>query len=208
VFVLVAMQPGSATAADRPIRKLVYLWIAQNVVLVISSILRLDLYIGIYSLTYWRVAAFVWMGLVAVGLVLIMARIMLRQSNEWLLGANLLTLSATLYACCFINFAAMIANYNVTHSREVNGGGLGLDLGYLRSLGPAAIPAMDVLLAKAARADPGVDQTILAGRASEKNEFLVRRQNWRSWTFRDWRLARYFDGFPEPARPDIPASGP
>ena len=103
------MQPGSATAADRPIRKLVYLWIAQNVVLVISSILRLDLYIGIYSLTYWRVAAFVWMGLVAVGLVLIMARIMLRQSNEWLLGANLLTLSATLYACCFINFAAMIA---------------------------------------------------------------------------------------------------
>lgn len=208
VFVLVAMQPGSATAADRPIRKLVYLWIAQNVVLVISSILRLDLYIGIYSLTYWRVAAFVWMGLVAVGLVLIMARIMLRQSNEWLLGANLLTLSATLYACCFINFAAMIANYNATHSREVNGGGLGLDLGYLRSLGPAAIPAMDVLLAKAARADPGVDQTILAGRASEKNEFLVRRQNWRSWTFRDWRLARYFDGFPEPARPDIPASGP
>ena len=35
----------------------------------ISSILRLDLYVGIYSLTYWRVAAFIWMGLVAVGLV-------------------------------------------------------------------------------------------------------------------------------------------
>ena len=92
------------------------LWVAQNIALVISSILRLDLYVGIYALTYWRIAAFVWMGLVAAGLALIIARIALGKSNEWLLSANLLTLSATLYACCYINFAALIANYNVDHS--------------------------------------------------------------------------------------------
>ena len=35
--------------------------------LVISSILRLDLYVQTYLLTYWRIAAFIWMLLVAAG---------------------------------------------------------------------------------------------------------------------------------------------
>ena len=39
--------------------------------------LRLDLYGDTYSLTEWRCAAFVWMLLVATGLVLIIARIAL-----------------------------------------------------------------------------------------------------------------------------------
>ncbi|TGV84128.1 DUF4173 domain-containing protein, partial [Mesorhizobium sp. M2D.F.Ca.ET.145.01.1.1] len=115
---LAALRPGSEASADPLIRRLVYALVAQNIVLVASSILRLDLYVGIYALTCWRVAAFVWMGLVAAGLALIIARIALGKSNEWLLSANLLTLSLALYACCFINFAALIANYNVDHSLE------------------------------------------------------------------------------------------
>ena len=67
-FVLAALRPGSETSGDPVIRRLVYAWVAQNIMLVISSILRLDLYVGIYALTYWRIAAFVWMGLVAAGL--------------------------------------------------------------------------------------------------------------------------------------------
>ena len=68
LFVLLALRPGSATSRGRADPGLVYVWVGQNILLVISSILRLDLYVGIYALTYWRVAAFVWMGLVAVGL--------------------------------------------------------------------------------------------------------------------------------------------
>ena len=67
-FVLIAMRPGGAAEQSTVIRPLVYLWVAQNVMLVISSILRLDLYVQIYLLTYWRIAAFIWMLLVAIGL--------------------------------------------------------------------------------------------------------------------------------------------
>lgn len=200
IFVLVAMRPNSAMSANRLIRALVYLWIAQNVVLVISSILRLDLYVGVYSLTYWRVAAFIWMGLVGAGLMLIMARIALRQGNEWLLNANLLTLSAVLYACCFVNFATIIADYNVAHSREVDGQGGTLDLDYLGSLGPSAVPAMDFLLRNATGADPVTDPMVRTARAYEKAVFLERQRNWRSWSFRDWRMARYLDSHPEPVQ--------
>ena len=204
VFVLATMRPGSAPSTDGLIRKLVYLWIAQNVVLMISSILRLDLYIHIYSLTYWRVAAFIWMGLVAAGLVLIMVYIALGRSNEWLLSANLVTLSATLYACCFINFAAIIADYNVAHSREMDGGGLGLDFCYLRSLGAAAIPAMDKVLKTTADTDSAMNETLAAERASATDDLSARQSNWRSWSFRGWRLARYLDSHPDPARPAVP----
>ena len=76
-FVLAAMRPGGPAEQSKVIRPLVYLWVAQNVLLVASSILRLDLYVQIYLLTWWRVAAFIWMVLVAFGLLLIVARIVL-----------------------------------------------------------------------------------------------------------------------------------
>jgi hypothetical protein len=50
--------------------------------------------------------------------VLIVARIVLNRSNDWLVRANLITLTATLYICSLVNFAAIIADYNVNHSAK------------------------------------------------------------------------------------------
>jgi hypothetical protein len=195
-FVLAALRPGSTTSGDPLIRRLVYVWVAQNIVLVISSILRLDLYIGVYALTYWRVAAFVWMGLVAAGLALIIARIALEKSNEWLLSANLLTLSMTLYACAFINFAALIANYNVEHSFEMTGQGTKLDFWYLRSLGPSARPALDRFLehqAKTNAASVPSYRELARLLGQDEARYRAAQENWRAWSFRDWRLLRTLD---------------
>jgi hypothetical protein len=142
-FVLVAMRPGGPAENSRVVRPLVYLWVAQNVLLVASSILRLDLYVQIYLLTYWRIAAFVWMVLVALGLLLIVARIVLGRPNDWLIGANLITLTAVLYVCSLVNFAGLIADYNVSHSREAGGKGVQIDTNYLSQLGPQALPAIE-----------------------------------------------------------------
>ncbi|RUU28791.1 DUF4173 domain-containing protein [Mesorhizobium sp. M6A.T.Ca.TU.002.02.2.1] len=195
-FVLAALRPGSTTSGDPLIRRLVYIWVAQNIMLVVSSILRLDLYIGIYALTYWRIAAFVWMGLVAAGLALIIARIALEKSNEWLLSANLLTLSMTLYACCFINFAALIANYNVEHSFEMTGQGTELDFWYLRSLGPDAWPALDRFLehqGKTNAASVSSYRELARLLGQDEAHYRARQENWRAWSFRDWRLLRTLD---------------
>lgn len=209
-FVLAALRPGSETSGDPLICRLVYAWVAQNIMLVISSILRLDLYVGIYALTYWRIAAFVWMGLVASGLALIIARIALGKSNEWLLSANLLTLSLTLYAGCFINFAALIANYNVDHSLEMTGQGISLDAWYLRSLGPGAFPAMDRFLDHQSRAaNNSVFRELAGRRGNDEDWYRTVQENWRAWSFRDWRLLRYLDSkgslvLPQPSQPSLP----
>lgn len=201
-FVLVALRSGGETSRDPLIRGLVYLWVAQNIALVISSMLRLDLYIGIYALTYLRIAAFIWMGLVAVGLALIIARIALQKSSEWLLSANLVTLSATLYACCFVNFAAMIANFNVDHSLEMTGKGVPLDIWHTRSLGPNALPALGRYFEHQKKTFP--DRAVGDGPdAMAEFHYRTEQKDWRAWSFRDWRLLRALDKHGPLANPAV-----
>ena len=191
-FVLAAMRPGGPAERSRVIRPLVYLWVAQNVLLVLSSILRLDLYVQIYLLTWWRVAAFIWMVLVALGLVLIVTRIVLNRSNGWLIRANLITLTATLYICSLVNFAAIIADYNVSHSREAAGKGVWIDMNYLFSLGPQALPAIDRAIALR-----GFDHTLVSRRGCLVEQQMKATASWRSWGFRNWRLQRALDVQPK-----------
>jgi hypothetical protein len=192
-FVLAAMQPETSTERSRTIRVLVFLWIGQNVLLVISSILRLDLYVDVYSLTGLRCAAFIWMLLVAAGLVLIMARIVLDRPNSWLIWRNAMALGITLYVCGFVNFPALIADFNVAHSLEMSGTGQSVDVGYLCDLGPAAIPALDALAARVA-----LDARLaLAQRVGCRASLAVlerrREQDWRAFGFRAYRLGRFLD---------------
>jgi hypothetical protein len=188
VFVLIATRPGSEVERSPLIRKLVYLWTAQNVLLVISSLMRLSLYVAVYSLTYWRVAALIWMVLVAIGLVLIVARLVLNRSSLWLVGTNVASLTLTLYLCCFVNFPLMIANYNVDHSSEIFGRGIALDLTYLASLGPHALPAIDRYLLLKPDTNRAFMYRCLIPNAERH---LDRMDDWRAWTYLDWQLARY-----------------
>ncbi|WYW40619.1 DUF4173 domain-containing protein [Bradyrhizobium ottawaense] len=195
-FVLVAMRPGGPAEKSSVIRPLVYLWVGQNVLLVASSILRLDLYVDIYMLTYWRIAAFIWMGLVALGLLLIVARIALGRSNGWLVGVNLTALAIVLYGCALVNFDAFIADYNVAHSKEASGKGVQLDTNYLLSLGPQALPAIDKaieLLANAKGSDLSARGYCLVSRRDRLVELQRQDLAWRSWGFRSWRLQRRLD---------------
>lgn len=191
-FVLIAMGPGGAGERSAPIRRLVYLWIGQNVLLVISAILRLDLYVAVYSLTLVRAAAFVWMGLVAVGLLLIVARIALRRSNGWLVAANGLVLVATLYGCAFANFSALVGTYNAAQSRELGGTGEPFDLRYAMELGPEAIPAIDRFLPYAV----GRDLNAVATWRADHVERAKQPAGWRGWSFRRYRLERYLERRP------------
>jgi hypothetical protein len=192
-FVLAAMRPGGPAERMPVIRVLVFFWIAQNVMLVVSSMLRLDLYVQIYSLTYWRVAAFIWMLLVAVGLILVVARIAFDRSNTWLVQMNLAALALLACICAFINFPHVIAAYNVDHSKEVSGSGLTLDAGYLVGLGPQAVPAIDRYLA----AQPNSSFSLLDRHQLAWNrDQLIKRQlaeldSWRAWSFRGYRLKQY-----------------
>lgn len=183
LFVLITFRENAATVEMRTPRKLVYLWLAQNVFLTISSIARLSLYMQVYNLTRWRIAAALWMLLIAAGLILVGLRILQSRSNLWLLNSNFLSVLALLYACCFVNFDSMIAWYNVTHCREIKGQGVWIDLYYLRHLGPESIPALEWLSKQ-----PSAPR-VTAEKSAEYSQYLLAElqhqlRDWRGWTYR------------------------
>lgn len=198
-FILLATRPGAPTQHARAIRILVFLWTAQNVLLVLSSIMRLDLYVETYSLTYWRIAAFIWMALVAIGLILIVFRIGLDRSNKWLISANLTAASLIIYACSFVNFPAFIADYNVAHCKEISGKGVVLDGGYLVSLGPQAIPAIDRYIRHGLLGYRSARDTLAATHSRPLD-------SWRGWSLRGARLQEYLDKNPRDSLISSPAS--
>jgi hypothetical protein len=131
------------------------------------------------------------MGLVAIGLVLILLRILLNRSNEWLIAANLASLIAVLYISAFIDLPDVIARFNVAHSQEISHDGPPLDIYYLSTLGPSAIPALDLHIRALPeyRTDKISEAQLIRGSLVWK--FEHRPRDWRSWSFRSSRLEAY-----------------
>jgi hypothetical protein len=197
VFVLITFnehQPHYQTALAK---KLVFVWLAQNVFLQLSAINRLLHYIEVYSLTYLRIVALLGIALTAIGMILIFARIYTNRNNRWLINSNALAIAATLYIACFINMDSIIADYNVRHSLEVTGQGTGIDLPYLHNLGSESLPALRWFEANA-KYSPS--QTAQAGGiiTQLENELATSSTNWRAWT---WRTQRQLAIKPEAKQP-------
>jgi hypothetical protein len=185
-LVATALLAGGFTLVSRPfaaarpgLRILLGLWIAQNLLLVVSSLLRLDLYVGAFGLTRLRLAAAVWMGLVAGGLALTAWQVGRGRDNGWLLRRVALMAGAVLYLCCFVNAADLIARVNL--GRYAGTGAI--DMPYLCKLGEGAGPAI-----RAYEMRTGV--ALCPGRAGVGLR-AAPPEDWRDWGFRNWRLRHY-----------------
>ncbi len=185
LFVLVALQPGSDTARRPLVRRLVAVWVAQNIVLVASSLLRTADYIESYALTRFRIAAMIWMVLVAIGLVLILWRMLRDRSAHWLINANVLVALVVLAGISVVDLGGVAAAWNVRHAREVGGRGVELDLGYLHSLGaPALVPLIQL---EQTTDNPGLRDRTAAVRQHVLADVRRSQGEWRGWTWRDHR---------------------
>lgn len=182
-FALVAFRPGADDAGLRLERGLVYLWLAQNVFLVVSSAWRLGLYVDAYSLTRLRVAAALWMLLVIAGLILVAIRIATRRTGRWLVNANATAVLAVLYGAAMTGVDAHIAWFNVRHCAEIRGDDHPeADVEYLRRLGFDALPALRWLSAQC----PDFDNAPawLEARSDLSRELTATLSDWRGWTWR------------------------
>ena len=188
VFVLVTLRPGSDTAAVPSIRWLVVAWVFQNVFLVASSILRTIDYIDAYSLTILRIAALIWMGLVAVGLLLILWRMLTGKSATWLINANAIAAGLVLAGASAIDLGSVAAAWNVRHAHEVGGRGTEIDLCYLRGLGPSALVSLIELEQHPWRDVDFADRIAWVRRAVLRDTLDTQKTG--NWT---WRNARRLD---------------
>jgi hypothetical protein len=180
LFVLTMLRPGTTTASNKAARRLVALWVAQNLFLVASSALRTIDYIIQYELTAWRIAALLWMALVATGLILICWRMWFGRSTRWLINANALAAGFILVPCCFGDLDASAALWNVDHAREVGGTGQSIDLCYLRNMGDPALLAVAAFERRALT--PELRDRVRYVRSDLFANLEERQSHWWSWT--------------------------
>ncbi|QUJ76518.1 DUF4173 domain-containing protein [Sulfitobacter albidus] len=152
----------------RPVlRALLIVFVVQNVGLVLSALFRLDLYVDAYGLTRLRVAAAIWMGLVAGGLALMLWQIVARRGTGWLMGRVAVMAAGVLYAVAFLNTDGLIARHNLAQDRSQSAV-------YLCRLGEAVIP----FIAREPALCPYRPVEVKAPR------------DWREWGFRNHRTRR------------------
>lgn len=188
-FTLLLFVPGGTVEQDRRARVLALAWLAQSILLTFSSFWRLHLHVAVYSLTRLRLAACVWMGLVAFGLGTIAWRIVHRRTSLWLVDRNALALLLVLLGCAWWPMDASIARHNVGHAAARTAAGQALDLAYLARLGAEAIPALE-RHARSGDRDAGE-----AARVAEslRRDLRERLHDPMAWTWRRGRLARRKD---------------
>ena len=181
LFVLVALRPDSTAAKDGRVRILVLVWVAQNILLVASSMLRLFDYIDAYKLTALRIAALGWMALVGIGLALICWRFMRGRSARWLINANSLAAMMALALASIVDLGAVAASWNVSKMRDPSR----LDLCYLNQLDDSALIPLIELRNKPLGGEMRDRAIYLSER--EYDRLRKKQSDWRSWT---WRGAR------------------
>jgi hypothetical protein len=133
-------QQQLSVAGRRGLKALGLLWIAQNVFVLVSVMLRLKLYIQAYDMTVERLSVILFLLLVAAGFGLLAIQIVREKSLPWLVGGCAGAIFATLYLAQFLNLAGWSADYNVAQWEKDKT--RNLDTAYLYSLGPAAWPAL------------------------------------------------------------------
>lgn len=180
VVLAVLFQQGGGTGQSPALKRLGYVWIAQNFVLIAGVILRLVCYIQDFQLTAARVYAISFVLLVAVGFALLAIHIAWKRSLNGLILSNGLATLVLFFVMQFLNVGGWVAHYNVV--RWKLNPQKGLDLDYLVSLGAPAWPA----LKQAAKAGlPGSRD------AAKRLEHSIGRErndrehrDWRSWQAR------------------------
>ena len=187
----VIFQQTLEVARRRELKALAYIWILQNLFLLVSVAFRLRLYIEAYNMTVLRLSVLLFLLLVAVGYGLLVLKIAADKSLSWLLGGCVLSVLATFYLAQFLNLAGWSAGYNVAQWEKNRS--RPLDVNYLRALGPAAWPA----LRHASDLDPSGDAIVqwIGARNAEASapHSAWDWTHWREFSLRAWLNHGAFD---------------
>lgn len=175
-------QQQEDVSRTRVLKGLGLFWGIQNLALIAGVLLRLKLYVEVWQLTEKRVYVGFFLLLVTCGFLSLAWSIMHGRGLHWLISRNLIATFALFFALQFPDVTGAVARYNVVRwEREPR---RGLDLDYLVSLGPNALPSL-VRVAKNSR-----EPWIAAQARDRANSIavveaeLLKERDWRSWQMR------------------------
>lgn len=183
------------------VRRLAFIFLAQNAFLVLSVGMRNYWYIHYFALAYKRIAVILFLLLALYGLYTIVIKVKEKRSLHYLLRKNSLALMILLVLASLLNWDNLIARYNVRHADRAF-----LHLDFMATLPDRSLPLLDIPPAALERIH--ARQVVLfpfTGRnyymspedytlaiARRKTEFIERWESkgWLSWNYAEYRAYR------------------
>jgi Leucine-rich repeat (LRR) protein len=118
---------------NKTLKAFAFLWIVQNIMMVVSTIYRNQIYISEYSLTYKRIGVYAYLILAVAGLISTFIKIKGSRSNWYLFRFNGWSFYLVLLLFSGFNWDKVITRYNISHSKT-------LDIEYLLYMSDTNIP--------------------------------------------------------------------
>ena len=109
------------------LKKLSYIWILLNAVLIVSAFVKNTEYVSSLGLTYKRIGVYIFLTLSLIGLFVTYLKIKLKKTNSFLLNRMVKVFFITFILTSGINFSWIVTSYNISHHKNT-------DIEYLKSL--------------------------------------------------------------------------
>jgi len=103
---------------NRWVKTLAYLWIGQNMIMVVSVLIRNLYYVQSFGLAYLRLGVFFFLIATIVALILLMIKVELRKSVIYYLRTISITAYCVLLFVALFNWDTLIAMYNLNYNRS------------------------------------------------------------------------------------------
>ncbi len=181
------------------LKSLTYIWILQNMVLVLSIIHKNQLYIHEFGLTYKRIGVYVYLFLTLAGLITTFIKVQQLKTFWFLLRKNTWIAYIVLTVSCLVNWDRFIAHYNINYAKQ-------LDVVYLLNLSDTVLPDLvslqdnpKVNLRREIRdyTNPK-DENSFGSTPISMNDFITNQKqyylqrtklkSWQSWSYDDLRI--------------------
>lgn len=158
------------------LRRLCYVWILQNVILVISVGLRNYHYISEHGLAYKRIGVVFFLMLTLYGLITQFIKIKMVKSAYFLMRVNSWSFYIVMLLLAAFNWDIIITKHNLSHPKKEN-----IDLSFLLDMSPKTLPIM-LEYAKENKLEQ-FQRDIL----EDKKRFFI--QDYESRTYLSWNYA-------------------
>lgn len=167
-------------STHQPLKVLAYLWLAQNLILVLLTLTKTTIYVQDFGLTYKRIGVYTYLLLTAAGLVTSLIKIRLTKNKWYLFRKNTWAIYLVLVLSSCFNWDHLITYYNLTHARSP-------DLSYLVHLSDSSLPELFANIHSDQNVFNGAQKQLIEER---RHRFLQQapQQGWPSWNYNDWRL--------------------
>jgi hypothetical protein len=172
-------------ANNKWLKRMAYGWVMQNMILVISVVIRNLRYINEYGITYRRIGVILFLLFTIIGLILLYMRIRNRKTIFYSIKSGTLAIFLIFLAFNFANWDVVIVSYNL------NKGGTAVDTRYLLSFSDKTLPTLCQHFGVLKKTGDTMAMTKLASRVIDsKNKKLHRNETFMSWNYANFMIRR------------------